>query len=59
MKYNSDIHYRRSIRLRGYDYTQVGAYFVTACTYARESLFGRVVDDEIRLSAYGTIALEC
>ncbi|MCI5160099.1 MAG: transposase, partial [Candidatus Electrothrix sp. AUS1_2] len=29
MKYNPDIHHRRSIRLRNYDYTQAGAYFVT------------------------------
>jgi putative transposase len=32
MKYNPDIHHRHSIRLRGYDYTSNGAYFVTACT---------------------------
>ncbi len=36
-------HYRhRSIRLRGYDYTQPGAYFVTICTHGRTPLFGRV-----------------
>lgn len=29
--YDPDIHHRRSIRLRGYDYTQAGAYFVTIC----------------------------
>jgi putative transposase len=29
MPYNPDIHHRRSIRLRGYDYAQRGAYFVT------------------------------
>jgi hypothetical protein len=30
MKYNPDIHYRRSIRLKGYDYSQNGLYFITS-----------------------------
>jgi putative transposase len=34
---------RRSIRLRGYDYAQPGAYFVTICTYQRERCLGSVV----------------
>lgn len=36
MKYDPQIHHRRSIRLPGYDYSQPGAYFVTICTYNRE-----------------------
>jgi putative transposase len=36
MKYSSQIHHRRSIRLRGYDYSQAGAYFITVCTHNRE-----------------------
>jgi putative transposase len=59
MKYNADIHHRRSIRLRGYDYTRAGAYFVTACAHARESLFGQIVAGEMRRNTYGEIALEC
>lgn len=39
MEYNPEIHHRRSIRLKGYDYSQVGAYFVTICTNNRESFF--------------------
>ena len=39
-----DFHRRRSIGLRGYDYAQAGAYFVTICTQNRECLFGEVVD---------------
>jgi hypothetical protein len=31
MKYDSSQHHRRSIRLKGYDYSQAGAYFVTIC----------------------------
>jgi hypothetical protein len=30
--YDPDLHQRRSVRLRGYDYAQAGAYFVTICT---------------------------
>lgn len=39
-------HYRRSIRLRGYDYSQTGAYFVTVCAKNRENYFGNIVSDE-------------
>ena len=34
-QYNPDIHRRRSIRLKGYDYTQSGAYFVIVVTQNR------------------------
>jgi REP element-mobilizing transposase RayT len=36
---------RRSIRLRGYDYSRSGAYFVTLVTQDRCPLFGRIRDD--------------
>jgi putative transposase len=39
MKSDLGIHYRRSIRLKGYDYSQSGAYFVTICTKSRELYF--------------------
>jgi len=35
MKYNPDLHHRHSIRLRGYDYANTGAYFVTVCLNRR------------------------
>lgn len=38
MKYDPQIHHRRSIRLPGYDYSQPGAYFVTICTHKRDLL---------------------
>ncbi len=55
MEYDPQIHHRRSIRLKGYDYTQPGAYFVTLCTFQREEIFGTVVGDEIQLSSLGKI----
>jgi len=55
MKYDPDRHHRRSIRLKGYDYSEGGAYFVTICTQGRECLFGDIVDDEMRLNDTGTM----
>lgn len=52
-------HHRHSIRLRGYDYTQPGAYFVTVVTRHRECLFGEVVDGVMKLNEFGKIADEC
>jgi putative transposase len=46
---------RRSLRLPGYDYSQAGAYFITACTQNRIMLFGEVIDDDVRLNEMGTI----
>jgi putative transposase len=48
-------HHRRSIRLRDYDYTQDGAYFVTVCTHERRCLFGHVVDGAMVLNTWGHI----
>ncbi|WP_413172537.1 transposase [Anabaena azotica] len=59
MPYNPDIHHRRSIRLKGYDYSQQGAYFVTICTYQRNCLFGEIVDGEMKLNTNGEIAKGC
>ncbi len=53
MKYNSDIHHRRSIRLKGYDYSRAGAYFVTLCTQNRECLFGDIMNGKMRLNEVG------
>jgi putative transposase len=55
VKYDPARHHRRSIRLKGYDYTQAGAYFITICTHGRECLFGEVVDGEMRLNTLGEI----
>jgi putative transposase len=41
--YNPNIHHRKSIRLRGYDYSKSGLYFITICTADRKCLFGKIV----------------
>ena len=56
MEYNPGVHHRRSIRLKGYDYSQEGIYFVTICIQDRKCLFGEITDGEMLLSALGTIA---
>jgi putative transposase len=50
MKYNPVIHKRRSIRLKGYDYSQAGFYFITICTQFRECLFGEIHDGKMQLN---------
>ena len=53
MKYDPAKDHRRSIRLRGYDYAQVGWYFVTVCTQDHLCLFGHVVDGQMQLTTAG------
>ena len=47
---------RKSPRLRGYDYTRDGAYFVTIVTVNRLHLFGEITDGEMVLSPLGEVA---
>jgi REP element-mobilizing transposase RayT len=58
MKYNPDIHKRQSIRLRGYDYSQSGLYFITICCYQRECLFGEVINSQMILNNSGELVKE-
>ncbi len=51
-----NLHNRKSLRLKGYDYTSVGRYFVTIVTRNRLHLFGKVVDGEMVLNEFGKIA---
>jgi putative transposase len=48
-----------STRLKGWDYSSAGWYFVTFCTRGKECFFGDVVDGEMRLSPVGEIACQC
>ncbi len=58
MTFNHERHNRRSIRLGLYDYSQSGAYFFTLCTWNRECVFGKVVDNSISLNEHGKIVAE-
>jgi hypothetical protein len=55
MKHNLEKSRHNSIRLKDYDYSQNGAYFVTACTPNSRSFFGDVVRGEMVLNKYGKI----
>lgn len=52
-KYDPEKHLRRSIRLKDYDYSQTGAYFVTICARNREYLFGKIVEGKMQLNKTG------
>ena len=58
-RYNPNIHNRRSIRLKGYDYSQAGLYFITICCQNRAHLFGEVVNKKMILNDAGKIANQC
>jgi putative transposase len=58
MTYNPEIHHRRSIRLKGYDYSQPGAYFVTVCACNMECLFGKIANGGMILNEYGEIVMK-
>ena len=45
---------RRSIRLKEYDYSQDGGYFVTICTENRKSIFGEIINGTIQLNESGS-----
>jgi len=54
-KYNPNIHHRRSIRLKGYDYSKAGLYFVTICIQRRQYLFGDVIDNKMMVNDAGNM----
>ena len=70
MKYNPKIHHRKSIRLKGYDYSKSGAYFITICCQNRKCRFGEIIvgasladapvetDAQMNLNEYGQIAYD-
>ncbi|MFI5252015.1 MAG: transposase [Bacteroidota bacterium] len=56
MKFDPHKHHRRSIRLKGYDYSQEGGYFITICTHHKNDFFGTIENSEMRYSPIGKIA---
>lgn len=53
---NPDNRHRRSIRLKGYDYSQPGLYFITICSKDRKPTFGEIKNREMILNPCGIIA---
>ena len=50
---------RKSIRLKDYDYSQEGAYFVTVCTHQSRFMLGGVADASMLLNDSGRIVADC
>jgi putative transposase len=50
---------RKRLRLREYDYTKPGAYFVTICTKDREKRFGEIVGGEMRENKLAAVVRSC
>lgn len=48
--------HRHSLRLKDFNYTQAGAYFVTICTKNRQCIFGKIQEGKMQLSASGRVA---
>jgi putative transposase len=59
MVYDPQKHQRRSIRLKGHDYSQPGTYFVTICTQNCASLLGEIVEGGMILNEYGQVVAVC
>lgn len=55
MKYNQNIHHRHSIRLKHFNYSQNGYYFVTICTKDHGCWFGDIADGKMILNQLGNI----
>jgi putative transposase len=56
VNYNSAIHHRRTIRLKGYDYSKPGMYFITICCHNHELRFGHIDNNQMHLNKFGIIA---
>lgn len=54
--YDPEKHRRHSIRLKGYDYSQPGSYYVTICAFDGHYLFGDISHGRMILNKYGNIA---
>lgn len=58
MKFDPEKHHRQSIRLRNYNYSQPGYYFLTICTYKKQCWFGEIKNDQMHLNQIGKIVAE-
>ncbi|HEX5483196.1 MAG TPA: transposase [Terriglobia bacterium] len=56
MNFGPPHHHRRSIRLRGYDYSLPGTYYVTICIENKQPILGKITEDEMMLYEAGQIA---
>jgi REP element-mobilizing transposase RayT len=43
--YNPDVHHRKSIRIKEYDYSKNGMYFITICTQNRKCILSEIIGE--------------
>ena len=59
MQISHDLPSRKSIRIKDYDYSKEGIYFITICTQHRENILSEIVQDmrktKIELKPFGKI----
>lgn len=55
MPFSPPLPARRSIRLRHFDYTSPGCFFVTLCCHQHRTLFGQIKQGELLASPIGNI----
>jgi putative transposase len=53
MNNNPNMPHRQGLRLKRYDYSQAGAYFVTICAHGKACLFGDVIGSEVKVNELG------
>lgn len=58
MTFNPLKHHRRSIRLKGYDYSEPGIYYVTLTAHERTEIFGHLSAGQVQLNSLGEIVLD-
>lgn len=58
MLFNPLKHHRRSIRLKGYDYSEPGIYYVTLTAHERTEIFGHLSAGQVQLNSLGEIVLD-
>ncbi len=50
---------RKIIRLKHYDYSRNGIYFITICTKNKKHLFGKINNEKMELNTIGKTAEKC
>ena len=53
--YNPEIHHRHSIRLKEYDYSSEGLYFITVCAQDKKCMFGKIINGDMYLNEAGRL----
>ena len=48
-------YHRRSIRMKNYDYSTIGCYYITLCINDRENILGDIEDNVPKLSVAGKL----